>query len=61
MKLFTRLLFTLALTCAGAGSAQASTAITVHKNPTCRGYEKYVDYLYEKGFISQQTKGGIQD
>ena len=35
---------------AGVGAAQAATAITVHKSPTCGCCEKYVDYLRENGF-----------
>ena len=50
MKLFNRLWIVLAFSLAGAGAAQAATAITVHKSPTCGCCEKYVDYLRENGF-----------
>lgn len=50
MKIFNRLLIALAVTLASMGAAQASTAITVHKSPTCGCCEKYVDYLRENGF-----------
>ena len=34
----------------GIGAAQAATAVTVYKSPTCGCCEKYVDYLRENGF-----------
>ena len=49
MKILKQLMICIALI-AGVGAAQAATAITVHKSPTCGCCEKYVDYLRENGF-----------
>ena len=64
MKLFNRLWIVLAFSLAGAGAAQAATAITVHKSPTCGCCEKYVDYLRENGFavkaVNESDMGAIK-
>lgn len=50
MKILKHLIIFLALAIAGVGTAQAATAMTVYKSPTCGCCEKYVDYLRENGF-----------
>jgi hypothetical protein len=40
----------LVLALLGAGTAHASTEVTVYKSPTCGCCEKYVSYLRENGF-----------
>ncbi|ADL54744.1 DUF411 domain-containing protein [Gallionella capsiferriformans] len=50
MRIFKLLAITLALTLAGIGAAQAATAVTLYKSPTCGCCEKYVDYLRENDF-----------
>lgn len=40
----------LALALLGVGAAQATTAVTLYKSPTCGCCEKYVDYLRKNGF-----------
>jgi len=59
MKLFNRLLIVLAL--AAAGAAQAATAMTVYKSPTCGCCEKYVDYLRENGFAVKAVNESDMD
>jgi len=46
---------------AGVGAAQAATAITVHKSPTCGCCEKYVDYLRENGFAVKAVNESDMD
>ncbi|MDP2142856.1 MAG: DUF411 domain-containing protein [Gallionella sp.] len=50
MKILKQLMICMALTIAGVGAAQAATAMTVYKSPTCGCCEKYIDYLRENGF-----------
>lgn len=59
MKLFDLLWIVLAFSLAGA--AQAATAITVHKSPTCGCCEKYVDYLRENGFAVKAVNESDMD
>jgi hypothetical protein len=65
MKLLNRLLIALALTLAGASTAQAATEMTVHKSPTCGCCEAYVDYLRENGFsvktVDESDMDAIKD
>lgn len=50
MKILKQLKISIALTLACIGVAQAATAMTVYKSPTCGCCEKYVEYLRENGF-----------
>ena len=50
MKILKQMMICIALTIAGVGIAQAATAMTVYKSPTCGCCEKYIDYLRENGF-----------
>ena len=59
MKLFNLLWIVLAFSLADA--AQAATAITVHKSPTCGCCEKYVDYLRENGFAVKAVNESNMD
>lgn len=61
MKSVYLFLIALTLTLAGADAAQAATAITVHKSPTCGCCEKYVDYLRENGFAVKAVNESDMD
>lgn len=61
MRLPNRLWIVLAFALAGASAAQAATAITVHKSPTCGCCEKYVDYLRENGFAVKAVNESDMD
>jgi hypothetical protein len=50
MKTLKQLMISLILVLTSIGVAQAATAMTVYKSPTCGCCEKYVDYLRENGF-----------
>ena len=60
MKILKQLMICIALI-AGVGAAQAATAITVHKSPTCGCCEKYVDYLRENGFAVKAVNESDMD
>jgi len=64
MNKLNRLLLCLTLYLTGMGAALATTAITVHKSPTCGCCEKYVDYLRDNGFevkaVDEQDMSAIK-
>ena len=60
MKILKQLMICIALI-AGVGAAEAATAITVHKSPTCGCCEKYVDYLRENGFAVKAVNESDMD
>lgn len=53
MRLIKLLMFYLAF--AFIGTAQAATAVTLYKSPTCGCCEKYVEYLRENGFAVREV------
>ncbi len=61
MKILSRFLLVLALALTGVNAAQAATAITVHKSPTCGCCEKYVDYLRKNGFAVKAVNESDMD
>ena len=60
MKILKQLMICIALI-AGVGAAQAATAITVHKSPTCGCCEEYVGYLRENGFAVKAVNESDMD
>src|SRR3989338_9804292 len=64
MKIIELLVISMTLALASAEAAQAATAVTVYKSPTCGCCEKYVDYLRDNGFavkaIDQNDMDGIK-
>lgn len=61
MKILKPLMICIALTIAGVGMAQAATAMTVYKSPTCGCCEKYVEYLRENGFAVKSVNESDMD
>ena len=50
MKILKQLMIFLIFVLTSISAAQAATAMTVYKSPTCGCCEKYVNYLRENGF-----------
>ena len=61
MKTLKQLMIAITLTIASVGIAQAATAMTVYKSPTCGCCEKYVDYLRENGFAVKAVNESDMD
>ncbi|OGS72223.1 MAG: CopG family transcriptional regulator [Gallionellales bacterium GWA2_60_142] len=56
-----QMMICIALTIAGVGIAQAATAMTVYKSPTCGCCEKYIDYLRENGYAVKAVNESDMD
>ncbi|HCI14151.1 MAG TPA: CopG family transcriptional regulator [Gallionellaceae bacterium] len=61
MKILKQMMICIALTIAGVGIAQAATAMTVYKSPTCGCCEKYIDYLRENGYAVKAVNESDMD
>lgn len=61
MSIFKQLMISLALALASMNAAQAATAVTLYKSPTCGCCEKYVEYLRENGFTVKTVNESDMD
>ncbi|KAF0201618.1 MAG: hypothetical protein FD173_2115 [Gallionellaceae bacterium] len=61
MNIFKQLMLSLTLALASMNAAQAATAVTLYKSPTCGCCEKYVEYLRENGFAVKAVNESDMD
>ena len=61
MKIIELLVIAMTLALASAEAAQAATAVTVYKSPTCGCCEKYVDYLRDNDFAVKAVNESNMD
>lgn len=61
MSIFKQLMISLAFALTFVATAQAATAVTLYKSPTCGCCEKYVDYLRENGFAVKAVNESDMD